>query len=93
MREISGQGLMAIKSTKMWMNGAVKMEFLVWEQMDALNKKIGGCEKFVGVKIVAMDSGGNFVNSYQIFTNWPSNSISFFRNIHVDKHIISCSLQ
>lgn len=37
--------------------------------MDALNKKIGGCEKFVGVKIVAMDSGGNFVNSYQIFTN------------------------
>lgn len=37
--------------------------------MDALNKKIGGCEKLVGVKIVAMDSGGNFVNSYQTFTN------------------------
>lgn len=77
----------------MWMKGAVKMELPVWGQMDGLNEKIGGCEKLVGVKMFTMDYGGNFFNSYQIFTNWPSNSISFFRNIHVDKHIISYSLQ
>ena len=27
--------------------------------MDGLNKKIRGCEKLVGVKIVTMYSGGN----------------------------------